>query len=153
MCHLRKIIILCNKRCTLFLIAKKTFAHSFEFLFNLFILHKRKYTHTKMERVVKKNGEANTKLINLKGLRRRFFTDSFNAIIDLNWICSLIVFLMSFFISWTLFALIWFCISEFSDENCISNINKESSFLGSFLFSIETQQTIGYGFHFITHGI
>ena len=105
-----------------------------------------------MTRLVKKNGDANTKLINIKGLRRRFITDTFNSIIDLRWISLLFVFIMSFLVSWTFFALLWFCISEFSDENCISNINKESSFLESFLFSIETQQTIGYGFRFITHG-
>jgi len=114
-----------------------------------------KLTHNKthnMERLVNKNGQANINRINIESRRRKYISDLFNTIVDMKWSYILAVFVMSFVVSWTFFGVFWFVISNLSSEQCISNMNNDSSFFESFLFSIETQQTIGYGFRYITHG-
>jgi len=106
-----------------------------------------------MERLVNKNGEANINRINIESRRKKYISDLFNTIVDMKWHYILIVSLMSFVVSWTIFGTIWFMISKWSvaDKPCISNMYSNSSFFESFLFSVETQQTIGYGYRFITH--
>ncbi len=106
-----------------------------------------------MERLVNKNGQANINRINIESRRRKYISDLFNTIVDMKWSYILAVFAMSFVVSWTFFGVFWFVISNLSSEQCISNIKNDSSFFESFLFSIETQQTIGYGFRYITHGM
>jgi hypothetical protein len=97
-----------------------------------------------LERLINKNGYANINRINLESRSLRYFNDLFNTIIDMNWGYILLLFVVSFLLSWTFFALLWFTMPV----DCVSNMTK-SSFLDSFLFSIETQQTIGYGSKFI----
>ena len=107
----------------------------------------------------------------------RFLQDIFTTLVDSQWRWTLIVFSLSFVLSWLLFAVIWWLIavthgdleeqhlppmqsnnqlvpfrtsinkiSPLPAENnwapCIFNIY---SFTSCFLFSIETQHTIGYG--------
>ena len=66
----------------------------------------------------------------------------------MRWTFILILFSLNFIISWTLFALVWYMIQS-KNNNCITSIN-DNSFAEAFLFSIETQQTIGYGTKHIT---
>lgn len=93
-------------------------------------------------RVINKNGQANTNLINIR--RRKYIVDLFNTIIDSNWKVILLIFIISFLVSWLAFALIWHAMSH----ECVNNMS--TSFIDSVLFSIETQQTIGYGSRFLT---
>lgn len=89
--------------------------------------------------------------------------DLFTTLVDAQWRWTLMVFSMSFMLSWTTFALIWWLISythgdldaleeqviDNSSEPmkpCITNIN---GFMSCFLFSVETQHTIGYGNRYI----
>jgi hypothetical protein len=97
-----------------------------------------------LERLINKNGYANINRINLKSRRLRYFSDLFNTIIDMNWGNILLLFVISFLISWTFFAILWF----FNPADCVAYMTKKT-FLEAFLFSIETQQTIGYGSRFI----
>lgn len=78
------------------------------------------------------------------------FRDIFNTLIDLRWRWCIFVFSMAFFVSWLFFAIIYYIIAtihgdfhHLDDENwkpCIKNVN---SFTSVFLFSVETQHTIG----------
>ncbi|OAD53390.1 ATP-sensitive inward rectifier potassium channel 12 [Eufriesea mexicana] len=82
--------------------------------------------------------------------------DIFTTLVDAQWRWTLLVFSMNFLLSWLGFALIWWLIAyshgDLDPENytnpnltftpCIVDIR---GFTSSFLFSIETQHTIGYG--------
>ncbi|XP_068247370.1 ATP-sensitive inward rectifier potassium channel 12-like [Palaemon carinicauda] len=122
------------------------------------------YRHTRIsskklrKRVVQKNGECNVTPSNVAKRRRRYLQDIFTTLVDVQWRWTLLVFAMSFITSWLIFAVIWWLISythgDFEETHlpdkqpesgwtpCIINI---FSFTSCFLFSVETQHTIGYG--------
>jgi hypothetical protein len=106
-----------------------------------------------LERLIRKNGNANINRTNLQSRSLRYFNDLFNTIIDMGWHYILIVFILSFLVSWTLFAVIWFSIDDGNGKSCIEKgVNRtweDRRFLSALLFSIETQQTIGYGSRFV----
>ena len=111
------------------------------------------------KRLFFKNGNINISRSNIQKRRRRYLTDIFTTLIDLKWRYNIIVFLLGFFISWTFFAIAWYLISYIHGDleaniastpnrtSCISGIH---GFAGAILFSIETQQTIGYGVRYTT---
>ena len=70
----------------------------------------------------------------------------FTTLLDLSWISILFLFTLSFVSTWLFFASIWYLIITISDKSaegkCVLGVE---SFSGAILFSIETQQTIGYG--------
>lgn len=107
-------------------------------------------------RIVGKNGGLN--IINsAEGKSHKFFKDIFISIIDLNWGWIFFMFAAAFFLSWLGFAVIWYGTfyihGDFDPDNleraknktfrvCADNIE---GFTSCFLFSLETQHTIGYG--------
>ncbi|XP_034934047.1 G protein-activated inward rectifier potassium channel 3-like isoform X2 [Chelonus insularis] len=109
-------------------------------------------------RVVLKNGECNILQSRISRRSLRFLQDIFTTLVDTQWRWTLLCFTLSFVLSWLGFAIIWWLIAfthgdfdekhlpPFQAENhwtpCIYNI---FSFTSCFLFSIETQHTIGYG--------
>lgn len=106
-------------------------------------------------RAVLKNGDCNVTKIHISKRRRKYLQDIFTTLVDVKWRWTLLVFALSFTLSWLVFALIWWLIAythgDLDPENlkedsnwspCVVNIN---SFASCFLFSIETQHTIGYG--------
>ncbi|CAH0701152.1 unnamed protein product [Spodoptera exigua] len=107
------------------------------------------------KRVIFKHGDCNVVQWNVAKRRRRYLQDIFTTLVDAQWRWTLLVFALSFILSWLLFALIWWLIifthgdltPPPPNENvtfipCLNNVN---SFTGCFLFSVETQHTIGYG--------
>lgn len=111
--------------------------------------------------IIRKNGDLNIRYSNLKK-RSRYLQDLYTTLVDVQWRWTLLVFFLAFIMSWLGFAFIWYMIikvhgddvegdANADDETqrtpCISNVR---TFTGSFLFSIETQHTIGYGYRFIT---
>ncbi|KAG7210445.1 hypothetical protein KM043_011976 [Ampulex compressa] len=109
-------------------------------------------------RAVLKNGECNVLQSRISRRSLRFLQDIFTTLVDTQWRWTLLCFTLSFLLSWLGFAVIWWLIAfthgdfeerhlpPFQVENnwtpCIYNI---FSFTSCFLFSIETQHTIGYG--------
>ena len=91
---------------------------------------------------------------NIEKRRRQYLADIFTTLIDLKWRYALCLFTLGFCLSWLAFALIWYLLmfiyGDLQPENyhstnytaCIAGVH---SFAGAILFSIETQQTIGYG--------
>jgi hypothetical protein len=113
------------------------------------------YKKKPIVRLIGKNGEPNIYRVNISKQHRKYFSDIFNTLIDLKWRYVIFIFVLIYIISWLMFALMWFTVLKlyevFSDQNiCIENVHTES-FLDIFLFSIETQQTIGYGSRFPTN--
>ncbi|CAG9584739.1 unnamed protein product [Danaus chrysippus] len=106
------------------------------------------------KRVIFKHGDCNVVQWNVAKRRRRYLQDIFTTLVDAQWRWTLLVFALSFILSWLLFALIWWLIifthgdltpptnSNETFTPCLNNVN---SFTGCFLFSVETQHTIGYG--------
>ncbi|XP_065367008.1 G protein-activated inward rectifier potassium channel 3 isoform X1 [Calliphora vicina] len=109
-------------------------------------------------RAVFKNGDCNVLQKNLTKRRLRFLQDMYTTLVDSQWRWTLLAFALSFILSWLLFAVLWWLImythgdleelhlpdkqEESGWEPCVSAIN---GFTSCFLFSIETQHTIGYG--------
>lgn len=111
------------------------------------------------KRVLAKNGDCNIILVNIPKLRRRYMQDLFTTLVDAQWRCTLLVFLMSFVLSWFACGVIWYLIAythgDFAPENinnvtwlpCVINM---PTFTASFLFSVETQHTTGFGYRMVT---
>lgn len=109
-------------------------------------------------RAVLKNGECNVLQSRISRRSIRFLQDIFTTLVDTQWRWTLLCFTLSFLLCWLGFAVIWWLIAfthgDFDEKHlpavqtannwvpCIYNIN---SFTSCFLFSIETQHTIGYG--------
>ena len=88
-------------------------------------------------------------------LPSRFLKDFFTSLIELSWWWTIFWFSASFFLSWLLFGVVWFLVAivhgdldpEYLAAHpdhvvCVDNIE---DFTTAFLFSVETQHTIGYG--------
>ncbi|XP_020300461.1 uncharacterized protein LOC109864053 isoform X2 [Pseudomyrmex gracilis] len=109
-------------------------------------------------RAVLKNGDCNVLQSRISRRSLRFLQDLFTTLVDTQWRWTLLCFILSFLLSWLGFAVLWWLIAfthgdfeedhlpPFQVENnwtpCVYNI---FSFTSCFLFSIETQHTIGYG--------
>ncbi|XP_076161595.1 uncharacterized protein LOC143143789 isoform X2 [Ptiloglossa arizonensis] len=109
-------------------------------------------------RAVLKNGDCNVLQSRISRRSLRFLQDIFTTLVDTQWRWTLLCFSLSFVLSWLGFAVIWWLIAfthgDFEERHlppsqiennwtpCIYNI---FSFTSCFLFSIETQHTIGYG--------
>uniref|UniRef100_A0AAG5D0H1 Inwardly rectifying k+ channel n=1 Tax=Anopheles atroparvus TaxID=41427 RepID=A0AAG5D0H1_ANOAO len=110
------------------------------------------------KRAILKNGDCNVVLSRPPRQHLRFLQDIFTTLVDAQWRWTLLVFAFSFIGSWLFFGVIWWLISythgdleelhlpdnqsEIGWIPCVYNIY---SFTSAFLFSIETQHTIGYG--------
>ncbi|XP_078125098.1 ATP-sensitive inward rectifier potassium channel 12-like [Sander vitreus] len=118
-------------------------------------------------RFVKKNGQCNVVFNNMEDKPQRYLADIFTTCVDIRWRYLLLIFTTTFLLSWLVFGLIfWGVALAHGDFNlkegdprsnvedgkdewrpCILHIQ---GFIGAFLFSIETQTTIGYGFRCVT---
>lgn len=122
-------------------------------------------------RFVKKNGQCNVVFNNMEDKPRRYLADIFTTCVDIRWRYLLLIFTTTFLLSWLLFGLVFWGVAlahgdfdlhipvkegeshstvlEEQDKwrPCILHIQ---GFIGAFLFSIETQTTIGYGFRCVT---
>ncbi|XP_040160120.1 G protein-activated inward rectifier potassium channel 3-like isoform X1 [Anopheles arabiensis] len=109
------------------------------------------------KRVIFKQGDCNVIQGNVAKRRRRYLQDIFTTLVDIQWRWTLFVFACSFILSWLGFAAIWYLIAlshgdiqavgDESHKPCVTYIY---GFTSAFLFSLETQHTIGYGNRYIT---
>lgn len=108
------------------------------------------------KRLILKNGSTNVVAKNVEKRRQRYLQDLFITLVDIQWRWNLLIFSMGFIITWLVFAVIWWLINyshgdflHMNDTNwepCVHNIK---SFTSAFLFSLETQHTIGYGSRYV----
>ncbi|KAG8434088.1 hypothetical protein GDO86_012457 [Hymenochirus boettgeri] len=122
--------------------------------------------HTKpvrqRSRFVQKDGHCNIEFVNLSEKSQRYLTDLFTTCVDIRWRWMFLIFSFTFVFSWLLFGFSFWLIASLhgdlaipaesgSDENhstpCFSQV---TSFMAAFLFSLETQTSIGYGFRSVT---
>ncbi|XP_028911671.1 G protein-activated inward rectifier potassium channel 3 [Ornithorhynchus anatinus] len=103
------------------------------------------------QRYVEKDGRCNVQQGHA-GERYRYLTDLFTTLVDLRWRASLLVFILAYALTWLFFGAIWWLIAYARGDldhlhdaawtPCVHNLN---GFVSAFLFSIETETTIGYG--------
>jgi len=108
-------------------------------------------------RFIKKSGHINVGHLNVDRKYTRFINDIFTTGVDLKWRWNLLLFSAAFIFSWVGFASVYYVISfmhgDFSllnttndtEEWCIRGLDQNKKFVSMFLFSLETQTTIGYG--------
>jgi len=108
---------------------------------------------SKSMRVVSKLGKINTHRHQKKQLSV-IVKDLFISSIHLSWSWTFFNFFGSYFLSWFLFAIIWYLIGlshgdfnsgSVEDPGHVFCVDNMVDFTSAFLFSIETQHTIGYG--------
>lgn len=119
--------------------------------YHLFSEHKKP-----RQRYMEKDGKCNVHHGNVKETYR-YFSDLFTSLVDLKWHFSLLIFTLVYTVTWLFFGLIWWFIAyirgdleHLGDKSwvpCVENLN---GFVSAFLFSIETETTIGYGYRVIT---
>ena len=114
-------------------------------------------------RICFKNGYLNTFTPSEETQTHKVLQDIFVTVIDLNWGWIYVIFAAAFFLSWLGFAIVWYLTfwlhGDFdvkvdpngttilpyvylADKPCADNVK---TFTACFLFSLETQHTIGYG--------
>lgn len=79
-----------------------------------------------------------------------FLADGFTTIIDSNWPQVILLFVTIYIASWVVFGIMWISVEsvyQAFNQTCINNVH---DFPSSFLYSLETQLTIGYGYRFIS---
>ncbi|XP_077303791.1 G protein-activated inward rectifier potassium channel 1 [Lithobates pipiens] len=111
----------------------------------------------KRQRFVEKNGRCNVQHGNLGSETSRYLSDLFTTLVDLKWRWNLFIFILTYTVAWLFMASMWWVIAymrgdlnRVHDENytpCVANVY---NFPSAFLFFIETEATIGYGFRYIT---
>ncbi|XP_076327085.1 G protein-activated inward rectifier potassium channel 3-like [Tachypleus tridentatus] len=104
------------------------------------------------KRLILKNGTVNSSVQHIAKRSQRYLQDIFITLVDIQWRWNLLVFAMGFILTWLGFGVVWWLINyahgdfehigEDGWEPCVHNIK---SFTSAFLFSLETQHTIGYG--------
>ena len=105
---------------------------------------------------IKKGGQCNIQLKNVRKKRKLFFKDIFTTAVDIEWRYTLLAFAAAFFVSWTVFAVLYWIIAIYRGDLEPNNLpqNQEASgwrpcvlemynFTSFYLFSVETQHTIG----------
>ncbi|XP_076850126.1 G protein-activated inward rectifier potassium channel 4 isoform X3 [Brachyhypopomus gauderio] len=108
------------------------------------------------QRYVQKDGKCNVHHGNVQETYR-YLSDLFTTLVDLRWRLSFFIFTLVYVLNWLFFGFLWWLIALIrgdlvhADEEgwtpCVENLN---SFVSAFLFSIETETTIGYGYRVIT---
>ncbi|XP_056440949.1 inward rectifier potassium channel 2-like [Gadus chalcogrammus] len=109
--------------------------------------------HRPQSRFVKKDGHCNVHFVHVSEKGQRYLADIFTTCVDIRWRWMFVIFCLAFILSWLFFGCIFWLVAIFhgdletNDHQCVSNV---SSFTAAFLFSIETQTTIGYGYRYVT---
>ncbi|XP_036408210.1 ATP-sensitive inward rectifier potassium channel 12-like isoform X4 [Megalops cyprinoides] len=130
-------------------------------------------------RFVKKNGQCNVVFANMEDKPRRYLADIFTTCVDIRWRYLLMIFTSTFMASWLFFGIVFWAVAKAHGDfevhpegthpldghsagisgggpnlghhkewkPCILHVQ---GFVGAFLFSIETQTTIGYGWRCVT---
>eukprot|EP00062_Callorhinchus_milii_P019069 gi/632973216/ref/XP_007903044.1/ PREDICTED: ATP-sensitive inward rectifier potassium channel 14-like [Callorhinchus milii] len=109
-------------------------------------------------RFVQKDGHCNLEFVNMEGKGQRYLTDIFTTCVDMRWRWMFLLFSVSFLSSWSLFGLTYWLIASANGDlessadqpgrdPCFLHVR---TFLAAFMFSLETQTSIGYGVRTVT---
>lgn len=110
-----------------------------------------------VRRLVCKDGHSNVKIDNVEGMIKLFLHDIWTTVVDIKWRYKITLFASTFVMTWFLFGVVFYLIGlshgDFDADPssnhtpCVMNVD---SLTGAYLFSLETQSTIGYGFRHVS---
>ncbi|XP_061829450.1 ATP-sensitive inward rectifier potassium channel 12 [Nerophis lumbriciformis] len=117
--------------------------------------------HTRRQRqsrFVSKTGGCNIHFSNMDDKSQRYISDFFTTCVDIRWRYMFLLFSLVFVVSWLMFGLAFWVVGLLhgdmdrpaGDEGFVPCVTQVNTFLAAFLFSIETQTTIGYGSRCVT---
>lgn len=114
--------------------------------------HTSRSTHTgKLRRLVKRSdGRSRLKPIGIALRGVGFVTDGFTTLLNAEWYWVIPIFCALYILSWLVFAGIWTAVAYTNGQyngTCVVGV---VDFSTAFLFSIETQTTIGFGNKYVT---
>ncbi|XP_076876187.1 ATP-sensitive inward rectifier potassium channel 15 [Brachyhypopomus gauderio] len=108
-------------------------------------------------RVVSKEGHNNVHIDNVEGMVQIYLHDIWTTVLDMKWRYKLTLFVSTFFTTWFIFGVVFYLIGMKNGDidivhssnhtPCVTNV---ASLMGAYLFSLESQATIGYGFRHIS---
>ncbi|XP_040186963.1 inward rectifier potassium channel 16 [Rana temporaria] len=105
-------------------------------------------------RFMQKDGSCNVYFKSILGEWESYVVDIFTTLVDMKWRHMLIIFTLSYILSWLLFGFIFWLIAlqhgDLNDMDIVPCVDNVHTFVGAFLFSLETQTTIGYGYRGVT---
>ncbi|EDO42158.1 predicted protein, partial [Nematostella vectensis] len=97
-------------------------------------------------RLVSRRGKVNVTAANVENKKALYLADPFTTLLDAKWGWIFLAFASGFVTSWLFFGTLWWMIvklrTRFDTASCVDNVD---SWISAFLFSVETQTTIGYG--------
>ncbi|XP_031430431.1 inward rectifier potassium channel 16-like [Clupea harengus] len=106
------------------------------------------------QRYIQKDGHCNIAFQQTSGNWGHYMVDIYTTLVEIRWRIMFLVFFLAYIMSWLIFGLLYWLIAhvhgdlgEPNEAPCVANVH---SFTGAFLFSMETQATIGYGFRGMT---
>lgn len=107
------------------------------------------------KRFLQKDGSCNVYFKHIFGEWESYVADIFTTLVDIKWRHMFVIFSLSYILSWLFFGLVFWLIALHHGDlvldeelpHCIDNVH---SFTAAFLFSLETQTTIGYGYRGVT---
>ncbi|KAM6951043.1 inward rectifier potassium channel 16, partial [Aplochiton taeniatus] len=107
-------------------------------------------SQSKKCRYVSKDGSCNVLFRHVPEEWLLYVQDIFTTLVEIRWRVMLLTFALSYILSWLLFGVLYWVIAlangDLKDPNNDPCMFEVRSFTGAFLFSLETQTTIGYGF-------
>ena len=107
-----------------------------------------------LTRLIGKNGQKRIRTMTSARLEAQKMRDMFTSLVDLNWSVLLLITSLTYLACWLSFALVWYGLAAYhgdlsqswtpggEKEACVEGVE---SLMSSILFSMELQQTIGYG--------
>lgn len=110
-----------------------------------------------MMRFVSKTGDCNVRHSNVHRKNLKYLADIFTTLVDCQWRWCAIIFAFGFFSTWIFYALLYYFFAWLHDDlkkthldesEWVPCINKIRDFTSAYLYSLETQHTIGYGYRF-----
>uniref|UniRef100_A0A3Q4M6H8 Potassium inwardly rectifying channel subfamily J member 10a n=1 Tax=Neolamprologus brichardi TaxID=32507 RepID=A0A3Q4M6H8_NEOBR len=123
--------------------------------------HSHTHSHTgdgKRRRVLSKDGRSNVRIEHVSGRGALYLRDLWTTFLDMQWRYKLFLFSATFAGTWFVFGVLWYLVAmvhgdllEFDPpSNHTPCVMEVKTLTGAFLFSLESQTTIGYGFRCIT---
>uniref|UniRef100_A0A3P8V8B4 Potassium inwardly rectifying channel subfamily J member 10 n=1 Tax=Cynoglossus semilaevis TaxID=244447 RepID=A0A3P8V8B4_CYNSE len=115
-------------------------------------------TLRKRRRVLSKDGRSNIRIDHIRGRSALYIRDLWTTFLDMQWRYKFFLFTATFAGTWFLFGVLWYLVAlvhgdllEFDPpSNHTPCVMQMQTLTGAFLFSLESQTTIGYGFRCIT---